>query len=649
MSAIAPASNAHKDTGSCAPCHASSLRFGNGDEKEKAKGVGVSVNKGEAMETLDPLRCFTDCDVVRGVLAAHLAAPAFSSWTEKGIDLTSALSGAPPPSAWKTERMQKALVTLMDRAAGDMDVSRVRHGQGEFSKNLEGARSRLCVDTLLLHLTAEGPSLRAALRRHRGQLQPIPPQDDTTTQSESRVYNEVHTSSEEDEALAILTRCVASVALANRNLGGIVQEDTQEEHTPASSVLQTCTALSLLRSNSLLRPRLPVGVDHMATSGTVIAATDARTYWCSTGCTGLDQALGGGGFRSGWVTEVYGEAGTGKTQLGLQCLLQQAATDVCYAAVALALANNADFTSLAQKATKAGVWGSNHPAVKCMGVFDCGTAEAARCAVVYLVSEDVPTSRLGPLAAAAVERAVRSLRLHSLINQLPSCVVKTVWDSVENTCTVPMVLSRLQIRHVTSVSEVLRLLEPLPHPQFAQFAGIASPNNTIPNTAQSPRSSSLIDAVRVLAGSHGRAVVVLDSIAAAVVAGQWNMQGVAQPDATVATLGLRLRLTAMAHNWCIIVTNQVRAIPTIARQRQCALARIKRTRSPATSTTAFASLASRTAVPALGFSWASAPHCRVLLRKSLAHGVRQLVLHHAPSHPPAQVSYVITEHGIEDA
>lgn len=39
------------------------------------------------------------------------------------------------------------------------------------------------------------------------------------------------------------------------------------------------------------------------------------------------------GFRSGWVYEIYGEAGSGKTQLVLQVLLQQRASDAGFIAL----------------------------------------------------------------------------------------------------------------------------------------------------------------------------------------------------------------------------------------------------------------------------------------------------------------------------
>ncbi|CAJ1030660.1 putative recA bacterial DNA recombination protein/Rad51 [Leishmania utingensis] len=643
-----PAAHVRRDAGGCVPCPLSAVHpcRGGGDEEPEEDPPS---DLGNTTTPLDSLYRSTALDVLCDVLTACTCAPALPPSIAKGSGPSSLLPGALLPSGWETRQTHEALEMLVDRVAADLGVSSVRRGHGESPTDLESARSRVSVDSLLLYLTAEGPNLRAALRCHRRQLLPMPPPDSATTHSESGAYASSHAASPEDEALEVLIRYAASVVLANRHLGGNMREGRQVARTPARRVLQTCTALSLLRSTSSFRQPLRAAVGSTDALQFAMAAVDAPPYWCSTGCLGLDQALGGRGFRSGWVTEVYGEAGAGKTQLALQCLLQQAATDVCHEAVALALANNAGLTPHAHKATAAEMCGSSSPAVKCGEAFDRDAVEAARCAVVYLVSDDVPTSRLGPLATAAVGRAVRAVRLHPLLKQLPSCVMETVWSCVESTCTVPIVLSRLQIRHVASVAEVLRLLEPLPHPQLAQPSRITFSTTMARKEAQQPRSTSLVDAVRVLAGSRGHVVLALDSIAAAVVAGQWDRQGEAQADATVAAVGVRLRHAAITHNWCIIVANQVRAVPVTARQCQRALAPIKRARSPTTSATASTSSATRAVVPALGFSWASAPHCRVLLRKSLSHGVRQLVLRHAPSHPPAQVSYLITERGIEDA
>ncbi|KAG5498922.1 hypothetical protein GH5_03610 [Leishmania sp. Ghana 2012 LV757] len=644
-----PVAHVRDGAGGCKPRCAAAMRLSDAGGGEAEKESPTPSDAVAAIAPLDSLRSFSALDVLHGALAACTCAPALSPSAAEGTGCTALLPGALRPLAWRTAQGRRALETLIEFVMADIGVLNALHGQGESTDELESARLKPSVDALLLYLIEEGPRLREALRRYRGRAPRMPPPHSATAHSESGTGCTAYAAFEEDEALTALIRWTASAALANRHLGGTAREDRRGAQAPASRVLQTCTALSLLRSTSSFHQPLRTAAGDATTSQSTTAAAGPSTYWCSTGCLSLDQALGGGGFRSGWVTEVYGEAGAGKTQLVLQCLLQQAATDVCRAAVAMALANSASFTSLVHSAPAAGTCGASGPAAKCREVFDLDAVKAVRCAVVYLVSEDVPTSRLGPLAAAAIGRAVRAVWLHPLINQLPSCIVNAVRSSVESTCTVPIVLSRLQIRHVASVAEVVRLLEPPSHLRLAPASKIAYPATTMHDRLHQPRGSNLLDVVRVLAGSQGRAVVVLDSIAAAVVAGQWDVQGVAQDDATVKAVGLWLRHAASTHNWCIIVANQVRSIPAAARQRQCALAPVKRARSPTTSSTVSASSAARAVVPALGFSWASAPHCRVFLRKSLSHGVRQLVLRHAPSHPPAQVSYVITEHGVEDA
>lgn len=50
---------------------------------------------------------------------------------------------------------------------------------------------------------------------------------------------------------------------------------------------------------------------------------DTSKDYLTTGCTIIDKALRGGISRRG-ITQIYGEAGTGKTQLALQlCLTAQ--------------------------------------------------------------------------------------------------------------------------------------------------------------------------------------------------------------------------------------------------------------------------------------------------------------------------------------
>ncbi|KAK7195525.1 Rad51/recA bacterial DNA recombination protein [Novymonas esmeraldas] len=540
------------------------------------------------------------------VLAASALRPTDAIALLHAVRATCAASVQPPAtSLWPLRVALEALADVVE-----MDVS--GSGRGERGAAAAaapalrpGAPVPLSLDALLLHLLSDEPRLRAALRQRCR----APHRASSAVSGETAA---VVTPEVCDEAVAAFIRCAACAVVAYRELLGGAPGAAAAPSPPIATSRPPCTALSLLQ------------------------AAASSSYWCSTGCAGLDAALGGGGFRSGWLTEVYGEAGAGKTQLLLQSLLQQSATAVCHAAVALALANSADFVLLAGRA--AATSGAVGPAaLKCRDVFGCDAVEAVRCALLYVVSEDVPTARLGPLAAAAADRALRTVARHPLLTQLPAGVMTAVMAGAKRTCTVPVVLSRLHIRHVTSLADVLRLTA-LPSPPLCTPAAAGAAPAGL-------RCDGLVDAVRLLAGTDGRAVVVLDSIAAAAASGRWDVHGAALDDATAAAVGAQLRQAAVVHNWCIVVANQVRAVPTHARQHQHLWTPAKRARSP----TCTSSASARAVVPALGFSWATAPHSRVLVRKALAHGVRQLILRHAPSLPPAQASFTITESGVEDA
>lgn len=344
--------------------------------------------------------------------------------------------------------------------------------------------------------------------------------------------------------------------------------------------------------------------------------TASPYYYFSTGCTRLDAALGGAGFCSGWVTEIYGEAGAGKTQLLLQTLLQQAAFDVAAEAVAEADAAASTVDTMPLHLPSGHRGGDADFSSTRSGCSDTA-ASAARCAIFFIVSEDVPVARLGPLAAAATQRARRRFAAQP---SLTAGAVEAVRQALDRHCTVTATLSRLQICHISSLSALHGLLR-----------------------------GNLLYAARRLSGSLNRCLIAVDSIAAAALGESTHSVDVscdteddaASPDRAVVSVGCiatALKQLAVEEQWCILVSNQIRAVPSASRPHGAAL---KRSRPPSTSTAAIA--------PALGFQWAVAPHCRVLVRKSLMSGVRQLVSHGSPCSPPRQVSYTITSGGIVDA
>ncbi|KPI88757.1 hypothetical protein ABL78_2136 [Leptomonas seymouri] len=517
-----------------------------------------------------------------------------------------------PPARWDSREMKEVRAAI------------VRHLTGVF----EGSPTKSMEDFFLFLVSNEQDVLRPVRQQCRVSLMPELHFRSVTDVAESlhdarAMWASGEASTVERAALVFMTQCAAHLFLRPRQsaraaLGSSHGVCTSDLHG-AVNRLRGCSALSLLRP-----PARYVG-----------PGAAGAPYTCSTGCEGLDGALGGCGFRSGWVTEVYGEAGSGKTQLGLQCLLAQSASDVCRSAVAACLGNNPSFLALLQQQRQ----GAQGLAQRCKDAFQLAEADAARCALVYLVSEDVPTARLGPLATAAARRSVCAVQLHPLLTQLPRDIMDALLHSVRQACTVTMVLSRLQISHVASLRDVMRLVEPSTSHQNSTEAG--------------PNSCRLNDAVRVLGGSLGRALIVLDSVAAAAVGGQSDMKGAAQVDASVAAVAMQLRRAAAQHNWCVIGINQVRAVPSAARSLldDVSRARLKRRRfsSSPWSSSVSAGGGRYAVVPALGLAWSTVAQCRVHLRKSLPQGVRQLIVRQSPAHPPSQASYIITKNGIEDA
>lgn len=628
-------------------------------EDEAAPPLSFVVTSSHVSSVPPLLPSLEACTSVQDLLTLFSTAPitSFDDFKKPSLQLNAAsqdvkrsglLTGwhssasLPAPATWDSH----AMVQARKRVAACVTDA--------FARNTASEHSRDTVDDsierfFLFLVTGEQDVLRTVRQQHRPKPKPklcacqAPALPQTaaaaavaavtrTTQertSETEQHaNSSHDAALEKEALAFLMRCTSFLVLRQRQGTEVAQEYAGDDGAAAASSgcirrgWRACSALALLRSSASATP----------------VCCDAP-YWCSTGCDGLDRALGGGGLRSGWVTEIYGEAGAGKTQLGLQCLLEQSARDVCQSAVALCLAHDPSFLALLRQ-SEGGV------AQRCANVFGVDRVEAARCAVVYLVSEDVPTSRLGPLATAAVRRAVRGVQLHSLVAQLPSAVVEAVLCSVRQTCTVTTVLCRVQIRRLASLQEVVRLLEPA-----------AAASREVDHSISAARlrgHCSLSEAVHLVGGSGGRALIVLDSIAAAAVAGLSDMHGVAQADASVAAVATQLRRAAIQHNWCVVVMNQVRAVPSAVKSavQGRSFARAKRVRSPHAASSAPSSSApggSYAMVPALGLAWSGVAQCRVYLRKLSSSGVRQLILRQSPAHPPYQVSYVITQNGIEDA
>ncbi|RNF09768.1 DNA repair protein [Trypanosoma conorhini] len=169
-----------------------------------------------------------------------------------------------------------------------------------------------------------------------------------------------------------------------------------------------------------------------------VRAMHDGAFCFTTGCLSLDRLLSGsscvagkgayeGGFRAGFLSELYGEAGSGKTQLVLQSLLQCVAEHLCEP------------------------WTPSATLARCPGG---PTARGAT--ALYIVSEDFPAARLAALAAGAVKRAKqKALRLSS---HLPPATVDSLKASLEDSVTVRAVLTGLHIRRVGTLGELVRLL-----------------------------------------------------------------------------------------------------------------------------------------------------------------------------------------------
>lgn len=321
--------------------------------------------------------------------------------------------------------------------------------------------------------------------------------------------------------------------------------------------------------------------------------TNRKVHFFPTGCSLVDRLLAGtpsnatggaleGGFCAGLLTEVHGEAGSGKTQLVLQCLFQCVARQQC----ALYAVNH-----LPELLISSGDGVGDNTFIDSLRGF-----ATEKVAALYIVSEGVPASRLGPLATGALHRA-KAMVLAAASRQ-PSIDVELLKARLDEFVTERTVVAGVGIRPVDGVGALLRLLS----------------DGTL-----SSAFSSL--------GNVG--VVVVDSIADVVAGGssgeemnRWEIS------TTVASVGSLLKSFAVKEGAAVVVTNQVRTSLSVSGEGM-----IRR----------------HTPVPALGMQWAVAPHVRVNLRRpqnTANASRRQFTIICGPAHQPAYCSYLICNEGI---
>ncbi|CCD12059.1 unnamed protein product [Trypanosoma congolense IL3000] len=223
--------------------------------------------------------------------------------TSPNPTLTSDLLRAVP--SVKKDGLEKALVAAL-----------LRCSQGLGVKSL--------VDLLLL-LVADQPYVQrfliCAVKEGRGRLPPCSPED--------------------------LQRFTDKVlmGLSNHHIsqvyGGLDVCSNSEKSCEDNLTFPAISVAEMLHKGTIFRASKgqPKGV-------TVMTRAEKGILFFPTGCTTVDRLLAGscsdasddaleGGVRAGLLTEVHGEAGSGKTQLMLQCLLQSVARYQCALCISL--------------------------------------------------------------------------------------------------------------------------------------------------------------------------------------------------------------------------------------------------------------------------------------------------------------------------
>lgn len=348
------------------------------------------------------------------------------------------------------------------------------------------------------------------------------------------------------------------------------------------------------------------------------------TYY-STGCESIDASLGGfaadhrgsvacgviGGFRSRQVTELSGEAGTGKTLIALQAGLtyivrRLAAAAVCDFFIPFgdddeedgdgdgegdgnAWAAQAHPDSQQQRHPLRHYWpevasllrwlhggGQSGTTAGCPQSITAALAaardEASAICCLYLVSEDMPSARLATLAAGAV-RAAHARLAAFFVPLLPSTLFDGLAVWLRSALTVEAALGELRVRPFGSLEDLLAM---------AAGGGGQGRLRGVIAALQRPRGQSTTTTATAPRrhtsppGGGGGGVFIIDSIAAAAMQSSSDSCGQGPRDspksrqqqrwwrqrnpqaALLEAVGPALRALAADHALCVLVTNQVR-------------------------------------------------------------------------------------------